>query len=86
MKTASYTELRNNLKSCLDCVINDNETLIVHRSGNESVVMVSLDEYNAIMETAYINSSPETVKRIKAGEKAIREGKGKKVKVADLWK
>ena len=86
MRTASYTELRNNLKSCLDSVINDSETLIVHRSGNESVVMVSLDEYNAMMETAYINSSPEMVKRIQEGEKAIRAGKGKKIKVADLWK
>lgn len=86
MKTASYTELRNNLKGYLDKVINDSEPLIVHRSGSESVVVISLDEYNSIKETEYIMSSPEMVERIKASEKEIREGKGQRRKIADLWK
>ena len=37
MRTANYSELRNNLKHYLDGVINDSEPLLVHRPGNESV-------------------------------------------------
>jgi antitoxin YefM len=76
MKTASYTDLRSNLKSYLDGVINDSEPLIVHRSGNESVVVISLDEYNSIKETEYIMNSPAMVDIIRKGEQEIKEGKG----------
>ncbi|MDR2003988.1 MAG: type II toxin-antitoxin system prevent-host-death family antitoxin [Prevotella sp.] len=86
MNTASYTELRNNLKSYLDKVINDSEPLIVHRSGNESVVVISLDEYNSIKETEYIKSSPAMTERLKAAEDDLKTGKGKSAKIADLWK
>ncbi|MEG2613921.1 MAG: type II toxin-antitoxin system prevent-host-death family antitoxin [Alistipes sp.] len=86
MKTANFTELRNNLKSFLDGVINDSEPLIVHRSGNDSVVVISLEEYNAIKETEYIRSSPAMVDIIHKGEKEIREGKGTKINIDELWK
>ena len=36
MRTANYSELRNNLKHYLDGVINDSEPLLVHRPGNEN--------------------------------------------------
>ena len=39
MRTANYSELRNNLKHYLDGVINNSEPLLVHRPGNESVVV-----------------------------------------------
>ena len=74
MRTANYTELRNNLKTYLDAVINDSEPLLVHRSGNESVVVIPLDEYNAIKETEYIMSSPETMAAIHQGEEDLKKG------------
>jgi antitoxin YefM len=74
MKTANYTELRNNLKSYLDGVINDSEPLLVHRQGNESVVVISLDEYNAIKEAEYIMTSPAMVEIIRKGEEEIQNG------------
>ncbi|GHV39701.1 prevent-host-death protein [Bacteroidia bacterium] len=86
MRTTNYTDLRNNLKSYLDKVINDSEPLIVHRSGNESVVIISLDEYNSIKETEYIKSSPVMLERIKAAENELQAGKGKAIKTADIWK
>ena len=58
MKTTNYLELRNNLKSYLDRVINDNELLIIYHSGDESVVVISLEEYNSIKETNYIMKPP----------------------------
>jgi len=85
MRTANYTDLRSNLKSYLDGVINNCEPLIVHRPANTSVVILSLDEYNAIKETEYLTSSPEMVRRIKEAEKEIRSGKGKTINLDDLW-
>ena len=76
MRTANYTELRKNLKSYLDGVINDSEPLLVHRSGNESVVVIPLEEYNAIKETEYIMRSPAMMEAIRKGEEEIRAGKG----------
>ena len=86
MRTANYTELRNNLKSYLDSVVNDSEPLIVHRPANTSVVVISLDEYNAIKETEHLTSSPEMMKRLREAEKEMHEGKGTAINIEDLWK
>lgn len=86
MRTVNYSELRNNLKSYLDGVINDSEPLIVHRSGNESVVVISLEEYNSIKETEYIMKSPTMMDVIRKGDEEIKNGGGTSVDIEDLWK
>ena len=48
MRTASYTDLKNNLKGFLDGVVTDCEPLVVHRVANTSVVIVSIDEWNSL--------------------------------------
>jgi len=84
MRVANYTDLRNNLKDYLDSVVNDCDPLIVHRSGNTSVVVMSLDEYNAIKETEYLTSSPEMMKRIRDAENHMQSGKGIKINIDEL--
>ena len=74
MRTANYTELRNNLKAYLDSVIDNCEPLIVNRSGNNGIVIISLDEYNAIKETEYIMSSSATMAAIQKGEEELKQG------------
>ena len=86
MRTANYSELRNNLKAYLDGVINDSEPLLVHRAGNDSVVVISLEEYNSIKETEYIMKSPAMMDIIRKGEREIKNGEGKTVNVDELWK
>ena len=86
MRTANYSELRKNLKRYLDEVINGNEPLVVHRSGNESVVVISLDEYNAIKETEYIMKSPAMMNIIRKGDDEIKRGGGEKADIDNLWK
>ena len=86
MRTANYSELRNKLKHYLDGVINDSEPLLVHRPGNESVVVMSLDEYNSIKETEYIMNSPAMIDTIRKGAEEIKEGKGTAVNIDELWK
>lgn len=65
MRTVNYTELRSNLKGYLNQVVADSEPLLVHRNGNESVVMISLDEYNSYKETQYIMRSEKLMDAIK---------------------
>ena len=84
MRTANYTELRNNLKNYLDEVINDSEPLIINRPGNTSVVVIPLDEYNAIKETEYLTSSPEMMKRLRNAENNMKSGKGIKINIENL--
>lgn len=86
MKTANYSELRTNLKSYLDGVLKDEEPLLVHRAGNESVVIISLNEYNSIKETEYIMRSPAMMEVLRQGIEDMKAGKGEKIKLEDLWK
>lgn len=67
MKTTNFSELRKGLKSILDAVINDSETVIINREGGNAVVMISLEEYNAMKETEYLMRSPETMEAIRRG-------------------
>ena len=75
MRTANYSELRANMKYYLDGVIRDNEPLVVHRQGAESVVVISLDDYNAMVETEYLMKSPAMMKAIHQGEDDIKNGR-----------
>ena len=54
MLAVNYTNLRENMKSYMDRVIDDYETLIVTRKDNKNVVMLSEEAYNNLMENAYI--------------------------------
>ena len=56
MKVVNYTDLRLNLKNWLDLVVDDVEELIIKRKDNKDLVLVSLDEYNSLKETAYLLS------------------------------
>jgi antitoxin YefM len=74
MKTANFTELRKNLKHYLDQVVESSERLIVPRSGGKGVVVMSLDEYNSLVETEYLMSSKAVIKAIRRAEQEIAEG------------
>ena len=74
MKTVNYSELRNKLKANLDMVCEDQETLIVHRPGGKSVVMMSLDEYNSQKETEYLLSSPKNAEHLFESIRQLENG------------
>lgn len=66
MQVFSLTEARNNIKAMFDTVFHNNEEVIIHRKGRESVVVISLDDYNALNETNYLLSSPNNRKHLMA--------------------
>ncbi len=74
MITATYSELRANLKSYLDRVIQDSDDVLVSRPGGEAVVIISLADYQAYKETAYILSQPGIMEDIRQGEADIEKG------------
>ena len=75
MRTTNYTDLRNNLKKFLDAVAEDNEPLIVSRPGAESVVVISLEDYNAIMETDFVLRRPQLLQSLVAADDDIANGR-----------
>lgn len=75
MRTTNYTDLRNNLKSYLDTVVDNKEPLIVSRPGAESVVVISLEDYNAIMETEFVLQRPQLLRSLQAAEDDIACGR-----------
>ena len=57
MKAVNYSELRQNLKTSLDAVANDDELLVVHRPKGKSIVMMPLTTFNAMQETYHLSKS-----------------------------
>ena len=57
MIAVNYTEFRTSLKKLLDDVEENNETLIIKRRTGKGTVVMSMDEYNSIMETVHLLSS-----------------------------
>ena len=84
MRTANYTDFRANLKGYIDSVIDDCDTVVINRGNGTGVVLMSLDEYNALKETEYIMSSEQTMKDIRQGEEDLRVGKGIEVNLDEL--
>ncbi len=84
MIAATYTELRSNLKNFLDRVIKDSDNVIVNRGNGSAVVIMSLEEYEAMQETAYIQSQPDIMEAIRQGEKDLRNGNYETVNIDEL--
>ncbi len=75
MEVLNYTEFRKDLKSSLDKVSDDNDVIIVSRSKNKNVVVLSLQEYNSWKETMYLLSSEKNRKRLEKSIKDFNNGK-----------
>ena len=74
MIAANYTEFRLSLKKYLDRVEEDNETLIIKRGTGKGTVMISLEEYNSIMETVHLLNSKANADRLYESIKQMKEG------------
>lgn len=80
MKAANFTEFRTKLKQYLDDVEDNNEMLIIKRGSGNGTVLISLNEFNSIMETVHLLSSKsnadrlyESIRQMKAGNTVEKE-------------
>ena len=76
MDAITYTTARANLARTMDRVCNDHEALIITRNGEQSVVMLSLEDYKALEETAYLLRTPENARHILAAAAQLNAGTG----------
>ncbi|MCH6199766.1 type II toxin-antitoxin system Phd/YefM family antitoxin [Aquiflexum sp. LQ15W] len=74
MIAANFSEFRTQLKKYLDDVEDNNETLIVKRKTGKGTVVISLDEYNSIMETVHLLSSKANADRLFESIRQMKEG------------
>lgn len=75
MMAANFTEFRTSLKKFLDNVENNNETLIIKRGAGKGAVMMSLNEYNSIMETLHLLNSKANADKLYESIDQMKKGK-----------
>jgi antitoxin YefM len=76
MDAINYTKARANLAQTMDHVCNNHEAMIITRNGEQSVVMLSLEDYQSLQETAYLLRTPNNAKRLAAAALQLAEGNG----------
>jgi antitoxin YefM len=81
MKVTSISKFRKKSKSYFDQVIDDKDVLLITRNDGQTVVVMTLDEYNSRVETDYLNSSPANRKHL---EKSIAEARTGNVEPHDI--
>ena len=76
MQAITYTAAREKLASTMDAVCNDHSPVIITRNRDQSVVMLSLEDYESLEETAYLMRSPNNAKRLVEAIHALETGNG----------
>ena len=77
MDSITYSTARANLADTMDRVCDDHEPIIITRSGQQAVVMLSLDDFKSLEETSYLLRSPKNAQRLLESIAALETGKGK---------
>lgn len=80
----SYTELRENLASYLDRVVDDREIVVVKRRGARDVAIIAADDLAGLEETAYLLRSPANARRLLESLRELDRGRGKTMTVDEL--
>ena len=74
MNAISFSDLRNSMKMYMDLVFDNHEPIIVTRKNNENIVLLSIHDYNSIIETNYLLSSEQNKDHIISSLKKSRSG------------
>ncbi len=76
MNAFTYSQTRANLKEVMDRVVEDHNPALITRQNGEAVVMVSLADWHAMEETAYLLASPENARRLRESIARLNAGLG----------
>jgi len=76
MATITYSEARSKLAETMEKVCDDHAPVIITRKNSRSVVMMSLDDYEALEETAYLLRSPKNARRLLESIAQLEAGEG----------
>lgn len=76
MRTLTYSESRANYAATLDSVLDDREEVIITRAGRDPVVIVALDDYESLKESAYLLRTPSNARRLLQAIDDLEAGTG----------
>ena len=76
MDAITYTEARNRLAATMDRVTEDHTPVIITRQRGRAVVMMSLEDFNAWQETAYLLRSPENARDLLEAVEDLKQRRG----------
>ena len=76
MDSISYTAARSNLAKTMEKVCNDHAPIAITRKGEGAVVMISMEDYQALEETAYLLRSPKNARRLVEAVAMLEQGGG----------
>lgn len=76
MRAVSYSEARQNLSTTMLQTVEDRAPVLITRQNGESCVLMSLEEYNSLEETAYLLRSPKNARRLMDSVESLKNGKG----------
>ena len=76
MKAISYTHARNNLAKTMDKAIDDHAPIIITRKNDRAVVLMSLDDFQTLEETAHLLRSPQNAQRLLRSIVELEKGEG----------
>ena len=75
MQAITYSEARYALKNVMDEACNNHEPILITRRKGENVVLLSLEDYESIMESDYLLSTPANAARLMQSLEEARSGK-----------
>lgn len=76
MRTISYTEARQNLSATMMKTVEDRAPILITRQNGEACVLMSLEEFNSLEETAYLLRSPANARRLMDSIDSLKRGNG----------
>ncbi|NOG31510.1 type II toxin-antitoxin system prevent-host-death family antitoxin [Halomonas sp. TBZ9] len=83
MDAISYTAARNHLAKTMEQVCEDHSPVIITRNKSQSVVMISLEDYEALQETAYLLRAPKNAQRLLESIAELEQGGGQEKKLIE---
>ncbi len=83
MKAITYTAARQNLAKTMEEVCKDHAPIIITRKKSDSVVIMSLEDFAALEETAYLLRSPKNTRRLIESIVQLEDGKGTERELID---
>lgn len=83
MRTMSYSESRSRYAEVLDSVVNNRDEVVVTRAGHEPVVIVSLEDFESLRETAHLLRSPANARRLLDAMERLEAGQGEAHEVVE---
>jgi len=75
MDAVTYSDLRQNLKRYLDKVFQDHDPMIITRKNNENLILISVNEYNSLIETSYLLGNDANARHLQKSIAQLETGK-----------